>query len=161
MDTFFRSMKYVCFLLLFCGCGKPVPDGAYRVEVEKTVSKATSITRVYAIETASLRRFVLEERSGANSVSIGPDIMTKERTGVAQATVTAELEGAGEDTPVVIKMDVTSRGGIARAEELLALPGVTDLSSVLVETEAIGDLTAPITLLRIDANGRYLQIVIK
>lgn len=138
-----------------------MPGGAYRVEVEKTVSKATSISRVYVVETASLRRIVLQERSGANSVTIAPDAITKERTGVAQATVTAELEGAGEDTQVVVKVVVTSRGGIARAEELLALPGVTDLSSVLVETEAIGDLAAPITLLRIDANGRYLQIVIK
>ena len=148
-------------LVLLCGCAKPVPDGAYRVDVEKSTSQPTSIAREYVVETTSLRRIMLAEPGGTNSVSIAPDIMTKERTGKARATVTAELQGTGEDAQVTIKMKVERKGSIARAEEALAVPGVNDLSSILTETEVTGDLTSSTTLLRLTSGNRYLQIVIE
>ena len=148
-------------LVLFCGCAKPVPDGAYRVDVEKSASQPTSIAREYVVETTSLRRIILAQPGGTNSVSIAPDIMARERTGKARATVTVELQATGEDAQVTVRMKVETKGGIARAEEALAVPGVHDLASVLTETEPTGDLTSPTTLLRLTSGDRYLQIVIE
>ena len=148
-------------LVLLCGCAKPVPDGAYRVDVEKRTSQSTSIAREYVVETTSLRRIMLAEPGGTNSYSIAPDSMTKERTGRAQVTVTVELQGTGEDAQVTVKMKVETKGGVGRAEESLAVPGVYELSSVLTETEATGDLTSSTTLLRLTSGNRYLQIIIE
>jgi hypothetical protein len=148
-------------LVLLCGCTKPVPDGAYRVGVEKSISQPTSMVREYVVETTSLRRIMLAEPGGTNSVTIAPDIMTKERTGKGRATITGELQGTGEDTRVTVTMKVETKGSIARAEEVLAVPGVDDLSSIFTETEATGDLTSATTLLRLTSGNRYLQIVIE
>ena len=148
-------------LVLLCGCASPLPDGAYRVDVETSTSQPTLIVREYIVETTSLRRIALAEPGGTNSVSIAPDIMTEERTGKARATVTAELQGAGEDAQVTVKMKVETRGSVVRAEEALAVPGVDDVSSVLTETEPTGDLTSPTTLLRLTSGDRYLQFVIE
>ena len=178
MNRVLSPMKYViaACLVLLCSCSKPVPsgskplaNGAYRVEVERSSNKPASIVRDYVIETTSLRKVALEEPGGANSSSIAPDIMTKERTRKAQVTVEAELLETGEDAYITVKMtvktsSVTARSEkflTARSEEVLPVPGVTDLSSVLTESKPTGDLTAATTLLRVEFENRYLQIVIE
>jgi hypothetical protein len=178
MNRVLSPMKYViaACLVLLCSCSKPVPsgskplaNGAYRVEVERSSNKPASIVRDYVIETTSLRKVALEEPGGANSSSIAPDIMTKERTRKAQVTVEAELLETGEDAYITVKMTVKTMvkttaktsSWTARSEEVLPVPGVTDLSSVLTESKPTGDLTAATTLLRVEFENRYLQIVIE
>jgi hypothetical protein len=170
MNRTLSPMKYViaACLVLLCSCSKPpakrakpLPNGAYRVAVERSSNKPTSIVRDYVIETTSLRKVALEEPGGANSSSIAPDIMTKERTRKAQVTVEAELLETGEDAYITVKMTVKTSSWTARSEEVLPVPGVTDLSSVLTESKPTGDLTAATTLLRVEFENRYLQIVIE
>ena len=170
MNRALSPMKYViaACLVLLCSCSKPpakrakpLPNGAYRVAVERSSNKPTSIVRDYVIETTSLRKVALEEPGGANSSSIAPDIMTKERTRKAQVTVEAELLETGEDAYITVKMTVKTSSLTARSEEVLPVPGVTDLSSVLTESKPTGDLTAATTLLRVEFENRYLQIVIE
>ena len=169
MNQVLSPMKYLAAcLVLVCSCAKPLPNGAkplpngaYRVEVKESSSQRTSMVRKYVVETTSLRRIALAEPAGANSSSIAPDIMTKERTGKAQVTVTAELLGTGEKAHIKVRMTVETRGGTARSEEVLPVPGVADLSSVLTESRPTGDLTAATTLLRLTFENKYLQIVIE
>jgi hypothetical protein len=146
---------------MLLGCAKPVPDGAYRVTVKESTDAPKSMTRVYVMESASLRKIVLAELGGSNAVSIAPDSITKERTGTAQASIAVELHGTGEDTQVTIKMTVESKSSTARAEETLALPGASDLASVLTEVTPTGDLTTPTTLLHLGSGKKFLQIVIE
>ena len=87
--------------------------------------------------------------------------MTKERTRKAQVTVEAELLKTGEDAYITVKMTVKTSSWTARSEEVLPVPGVTDLSSILTESKPTGDLTAATTLLRVEFENRYLQIVIE
>ena len=169
MNRVLSPMKYlaVCVVLL-CSCSKlpakfakPIATGAYRVAVEQSSNRRTRVVRDYVIETTSLRTVALAQLSGANSSSIAPDIMTKDRTGTARVTVTAELLETGEEAHVTVKMTVETSGGTARSEEVLPVPGVTDLSSILTESQPSGDLTAATTLLRLEFEKRYLQIIIE
>ena len=162
MNQVLSPMKYLAAcLVLVCSCAKPLPNGAYGVEVKESSSQPTSMVRKYVVETTSLRRIALAEPAGANSSSIAPDIMTKERTGKAQVTVTAELLGTGEKAHITVRMTVETRGGTARSENVLPVPGVADLSSVLTESRPTGALTAATTLLRLTFANRYVQIVIE
>ena len=87
--------------------------------------------------------------------------MTSERTGRAEATVTVELQEPGEQARVTVKMEVKTDSATARSEETLAVPGATDLSSILTEYEPTEDLTSATTLLRLTSGEKYLQIVIE
>jgi hypothetical protein len=169
MNRVLSPMKYlaVCLVLL-CSCSKlpakvakPIANGAYRVAVERSSNRPTRVVRNYVIETTSHRTVALEEPGGANSSSIAPDIMTKERTGKAHVTVEAELLETGDKAYITVRMTVERSGATARSEEVLPVPGVTDLSSVLTESQPTGDLTAATTLLRLAFENRYLQIVIE
>ena len=154
-----------CTILFIGGCQqnswKPIPDGAYRIKVEETSDQPTSMVRKYVVETTSHRRISMSEPGGANSSAIAPDGMTKERTGKAQVSVTAELQEPGKAAHITVRMTVETSGGTARSEEVLPVPGVTDLSSVLTELQPTGDLTAATTLLRLTFENNYLQITVE
>ncbi len=148
-------------LLLLCSCSRPVPDGAYRVEILEAISQRTLVSRKYGIEAASPRKFMLAETSGTNSVSIAPNSVSGERTAKAEARVTLELQEPGEQARATVTMEVKTDSATARAEETLAVPGATDLSALLTEHPPTEDLTSATTLLRLLSGEKFIQIVIR
>jgi hypothetical protein len=171
--TQFRKFPVLCVALLFLllsSCSNPLPEGAYRVGVEKISDDANSIVRKYTIETSSRRTLVLVQEGGGNSVTIAPDtIFYDERIGKAEVTVTLTLEDDAEGAHVSMDLLLErSKESADRTEETTAhwteklpVPSDSTLSSLVTETEPVGDMKDKTTLLRIESDGQYLEVVVE
>ncbi len=148
-------------LLSSCSRGTALPQGAYRVATETVSDGPTSITRRYDIETSSRRTLSLAEHLGRNSADIGPRTVPEERTAKTQVTVTITLEESGEDAHVLVKVLVDEEGGVTRWESTMSVPPGTDLTSLLKEEQPVGNITTKTSLLRVESEGRYLELVVE
>ena len=166
----FPVLSVALLFLLLCSCGRPLPGGAYRVGVEKISDDENSIVRTYTIETSSRRTLVLVQEGGRNSATIAPDtIFYDERIGKAEVTVTLTLEDDGEGAHVSVDLLLERNKEAAdRTEkttthwtETLPVPPSSTLSSLLTEREPVGDLKEKTTLLRLESDGKYLELVVE
>lgn len=147
--------------LLLCACDRPLQGDHYRIEVQEVSDHGTSLARKYLIETASLRKIVLSDRSGSNSTSVGPNSMTSEQTALAEVTVTVELQELDTQAHVTIKMQVETSSITSRSEETMTVPSTTDLASMLTEYSPSEQLDEATTLLRLSAGEQYLQVTVE
>lgn len=148
-------------VLSSCSRGTALPQGTYRVATETASDAPTSITRRYDIETSSHRTLSLAENQGLNSADIGPRTVPEDRTAKTQVTVTVKLEESGEDAHVVVKVLVEEEVGVSRWENTISVPPGTDLTSLLKEEQPVGNITTKTRLLRVESEGRYLELVVE
>lgn len=156
--------------LLLLGCSNPLPEGAYRIGVEKITDDGNYIVRKYTIETSSRRTLVLVQEGGGNSTTIAPDtILYDERIAKAEVTVTITREDDGEGTHVSLDLllerskeseDRTEETTVHWTEKLPVSSGST-LSSLVTETEPVGNMRDKTTLLRVESEGQYLEVVVE
>ncbi len=121
--------------------------------------------RSYTIETASPRILTLIHPGGTNSHSIGPDMMSSERMGRAEATVAAELHGKGAEAQlevfVVVRMDAETRKLTAKSEAMIPVPLVTNLAAIVSEGLPTGDCKGKTTLLRFASGDQFLEVAVQ
>jgi hypothetical protein len=149
---------------LLCSCGKPLPPGTYTVKTTVLTQKSDRLDRRYEIETTGLRKLCLRSESGEDSGSLAPDIMTKERTGKAEATLTITRQGLhAEQQKAVLAMVVKAGSVTSRFKRELPIPEETSLITLLSETRIVGGiaLTNKTTLLRLASGDRWLELSVE
>jgi hypothetical protein len=164
MNNSIRNTCFVVALGLLCACGKPpLPPGTYTVKTTVLSQTDDRVVRQYDIETTGRRALCLRSASGEDSSGLGPDAMTNERTGKAEALLTITKQGTSADTPqAVLEMVVKTGSATARFKRELPVPAAANLTTLVSDTTVDGvSLTNKTTLLRIASGDRWLELSVE
>lgn len=159
-----KAAAALILVSLLVACGKPLPPGTYAVKTTVLTQKSDRVDRRYEIETTGRRGLCLRSESGLDSSGLGPDAMSKERTGKTEALLTITKQGmSAEQHEAVLEMVVKTGDVTSRFKRELPVPAEANLTTLLSETIIRGGppLTNTTTLLRIASGKRWFELSVE
>jgi hypothetical protein len=149
---------------MLCSCSKPLPPGTYTVKTTVLSQTNDRVVRQYEIETTGRRELCLRSASGVDSSGLGPDAITKESTGKAEALLTITKQATSPDTSqAVLEMVVKTSRATSRCKRELPVPADANLTTLVSDTIVDGSppLTNTTTLLRLASGDRWLELSVE